>query len=285
MQLQTKYRKIIFVIILVLFATLFILPTTRQVVFSQGCNGTPNPNCAGGCCTATTRVWKLPDTSAQACTWRASYCAENWITDYQVNCPGPRGTDCGTDTWDQGRCKWNSGGYCTRVSFPESTNCCNGKGSDPTPVCKPKYDPPAISLSGYTPPYPLVLGQDPDKLGIVVVVQAQGGNVNNGCGSGRLQITQLTLDGVSLSPASANWIRGYLAQRYPGAKVSGSYPLRPTATASSLPAMTATLYFHFDPLDPGFYYIVVTATQSNGQATTQTLTVPAHLLDSTITLP
>jgi hypothetical protein len=285
MKVLTKYRKFFFVVILILFSALFIVPTSRQAVFSQGCSGTVNPNCNSGCCLATNQVWMLPDSSAQACTWSKSYCIENWIKNYTVSCPGPRDRDCRTETWDQGRCEWHAGHYCRRISYNQSTNCCTGTGGpNPTP-CTPEYDPPVVSLSGYTPPYPLVFGQDPDKLGIAVTILAQGGSVNNSCGSGRLQITQLTLDGVSLSPASASWIHGYLASRYPGAKVLGSYPLTPAATTSSLPAVTATLDFHFDPLDPGFYNVVVTATQSDGQTTTSTLSVPVHLLDSTITMP
>jgi hypothetical protein len=95
-------------------------------------------------------------------------------------------------------------------------------------------------------------------------------------------LTGLSLDGVSLSPASISWIQTYLNRRYPGAQVLGSYPLHPSATTSSLPSTSATLWFHFDPLDPGTYDVTVTATQSDGQSATTKLAVPAHLLDATL---
>jgi len=285
MKTLMKYRKPLFVLLLVVFATLFILPATRKVVFGQACTGTPNPNCAGGCCYATTGVWKLPNTSAQACSWRPAYCVENWNTNFIVRCPGPRGTSCRTNSWDQGRCKWNAAGYCTRVSLIAQTTCCNGSGGggSPTPTpCTPTFDPPSISLGGYSPPYPLVLGQDPDLLGIDVTIAIQGGSVNNGCRSGRASLTGLSLDGVALSPASISWIQTYLNRRYPGAQVLGSYPLHPPVTTSSLPSPSATLWFHFDPLDPGTYEVTVTATQTDNLTATAKLAVPAHLLDATL---
>ena len=54
---------------------------------------------------------------------------------------------------------------------------------------------------------------------------------------------------------------------------------------SGLNTSAAAASIHFDPLDPGFYDISVTAVQSDGQVTTSVLSVPAYLLDSTITLP
>jgi hypothetical protein len=284
MKTISKYRKIIFILALVLFASLFIVPATRKAVFSQGCTGTPNPNCSGGCCMATTQVWKLPNSSAQACTWRPSYCAENWITNFVVNCPGPRYRDCRTQNWDQGRCNWNAAGYCTRVRVFAQSTCCTAAGPggpNPTP-CTPRYYPPSITLGGYSSPYPLVITQDPDHLGVNVTINVQGGGVSNGCLSGNASLNSIQLNHVSLSQPSIQWIHRYLRLRYPGARVQGVYPMHPVPIISPLPDTNATLTFHLDPLDPGNYDVSVTATQSDGQSTTATLSVPVHMLDATI---
>jgi len=152
--------------------------------------------------------------------------------------------------------------------------------SRPAP-CTPQYHAPSLSMSGYTPPYPLVIGQDPDELGIDVTITAQGGSKTNSCpGNPRGNITSFQLNEVTLSPEAIARINGELRKAYPGARVLGSYPLHPSPSISL--GSNATLRFHFDPQDPGAYNVQVTATQHDGQTVSQTFQVPAHLLEATI---
>ena len=154
----------------------------------------------------------------------------------------------------------------------------------PAPVptaCVPHYHAPTLSMGGYTPPYPLVLGQDPDEIGVDVTITAQGGSKSNNCpGDPRGTITTFQLDEVTLSPEAIARIQGELRKAYPGAHVLGSYPLHPAPSVSL--GSNATLRFHFDPQDPGAYNVLVTATQHDGQTVSQTFQVPAHLLEATI---
>jgi hypothetical protein len=152
--------------------------------------------------------------------------------------------------------------------------------SAPAP-CTPAYHAPTLSMGGYTPPYPLVLGQDPDELGVDVTITAQGGAKTNSCpGDPRGTITAFQLDEVTLSQEAIARIQGELQKAYPGARVLGSYPLHPTPSVSL--GSNATMRFHFDPLDPGAYNIQVTVTQHDGQTASQAFQVPAHLLEATI---
>ena len=152
----------------------------------------------------------------------------------------------------------------------------------PAPTaCVPQYYAPTLSMGGYTPPYPLVLGQDPDELGVDMTITAQGGAKTNNCpGDPRGTITTFQLDEVTLSPEAIARIKGELQKAYPGARVLGSYPLHP-APSTSL-GSNATLRFHFDPQDPGAYNVLVTVRQHDGQTISQTFQVPAHLLEATI---
>jgi len=133
----------------------------------------------------------------------------------------------------------------------------------------------------YTPPYPLVLGQDPDEIGVDVTITAQGGSKSNSCsGDPRGTIRTFQLNEVTLSPEAIARIQGELQKAYPGAHVLGSYPLHPSPSVSL--GSNATLRFHFDPQDPGAYNVLVTVTQHDGQTVSQTFQVPAHLLEATI---
>jgi len=136
-------------------------------------------------------------------------------------------------------------------------------------------------MGGYTPPYPLVLGQDPDEIGVDVTITAQGGaKINNCPGDPRGTITIFQLNEVTLSPEAIARIKGELQKAYPGAHVLGSYPLHPAPSVSL--GSNATLRFHFDPQDPGAYNVLVTVRQHDGQTVSQTFQVPAHLLEATI---
>ena len=148
-------------------------------------------------------------------------------------------------------------------------------------ACTPQYHAPTLSMDGYTPQFPLVLGQDPDELGVDVTITAQGGSKTNTCpGDPRGTITTFQLDEVILSPEAIARIQGELQKAYPGARVLDSYPLHPSPSISL--GSNATLRFHFDPQDPGAYNVQVTATQHDGQTVSQAFQVPAHLLEATI---
>ena len=149
------------------------------------------------------------------------------------------------------------------------------------PACVPVYHAPTLSMGGYTPPYPLVLGQDPDEIGVDVTITAQGGAKTNNCpGDPRGTITTFQLEEVTLSPEAIARINGELQKAYPGARVLDSYPLHPSPSTSL--GSNTTLRFHFDPQDPGAYNVLVTVTQHDGQTVSQTFQVPAHLLEATI---
>jgi hypothetical protein len=157
----------------------------------------------------------------------------------------------------------------------------NSSGSSAPAPCTPQYHTPTLSMGGYTPPYPLVLGQDPDEIGVDVTITAQGGAKTNGCpGDPRGTITTFQLDEVTLSPEAIARIKGELQKAYPGAHILGSYPLHPSPSISL--GSNATLHFHFDPPDPGAYNILVTVTQHDSQTASQIFQVPAHLLEATI---
>ena len=180
-------------------------------------------------------------------------------------------------------------GQTCRLRFVEARiDCCLSGGiPQPTPrprPCTPTYYPPTISLDAYSPPYPLVIGQDPDDWGVDIIVNAEGGSKSNHCDRGEAQkdITTLSLDFVELSNQSRTWITTELERFYPGAHVLDSYPLHP-AFQTQLNGTNATLTFHFDPLDPGVYEIQVSAVQEGGGMATATLDVPVYMLETTIT--
>jgi hypothetical protein len=156
------------------------------------------------------------------------------------------------------------------------------RSSAPAPTaCVPQYHAPTVSLGGYTPSYPLVLGQDPDEIGVDVTITAQGGAKTNSCiGDARGTITAFQLNEVTLSPEAIARIQGELQKAYPGARVLGSYPLHPSPSVSL--GSNAALRFHFDPQDPGAYNVLVTIRQHDGQTVSQTFQVPAYLLEATI---
>lgn len=203
----------------------------------------------------------------------------------------------GRSFWSAGGCVYDpsASGSCRLVPSENTgrVDCCSGSsgpgpgGSGGPPPCTPTYGPPTIALGGYLPAYPLVFTQDPDRLGTTVSIIATGGGVSNGCnqGASNARISDLSLDEVKLSVASSSWIQSYLASRYPGARVKGSYPLTPDVEIGGLNSSSATLQFHYEPLDPGYYEVRVSATQSDGQTASATLSISAFLLDTTLTLP
>ncbi len=173
----------------------------------------------------------------------------------------------------------------TQAATPRPTLTRQPPQGTPTATqCAPAYDPPAVSLSGYSPAYPIVIGQDPDQVGVDVSIRITAGRKSNGCGRGPAQrtISAVSPVEVMLSDASKAWIQNELAVYYPGAHVLDAYPILPNYALSGLGSATVTVAFHLDPRDPGNYDIQITAAQDDGQTTAATLQVPAYLLESTI---
>jgi hypothetical protein len=152
----------------------------------------------------------------------------------------------------------------------------------PAPTaCVPAYNAPTMTMMGYGPGFPLVIGQEPDEKGVDVTIMAQGGAKINACpGDPRGTIVTFQLREVNLSPEAIAWINGELRQAYPGAYVKDTYPLHPAPSVSL--GSNATMTFHIDPLDPGAYIATVTAVQHDGQTISSDYRIPVHLLEATI---
>ena len=162
------------------------------------------------------------------------------------------------------------------------------KKPNPTPVpCTPTYAPPTLTGRGQDPPYPLTMGQDPDKVGVDLTYAAQGGARTGSCnrGSSRSPITAFEIVSVELTSETVAWITGELAALYPGAKVKDTYPFVPTFDTSGTGTSSASLTAHIDPLDPGDYAITVRAVQEDGQAVVEDYSLKVWLLEAAITGP
>ena len=164
-------------------------------------------------------------------------------------------------------------------------DCCSAPSPDPTPRpthCIPAYEPPQLIDTTLTPPYPIVIGQDPDKVGVDITVNLEGGEKTNSCkGPAKRNLTIIDLSWVDLSQDSRIWILTDLAQWYPGAHIKDIYPLHPLPD-TTINGATGTLTFHIDPLDPGTYEAMVIATQDDGQSAQFTINVPVWLLETTM---
>lgn len=288
-------------------ATLSFWPDIQCRVFAQcaprdqWCNG----DCSQLCQPATSLGYVVPT----SCRPAGSYCSQTFNADacavrctdtnncnvtQQVtrgDCNGRLSQQGGYSYWNAGECEEVvSGGRLVGCTYNPKANtdrvdCCNGGVNiNPPPVCEPEYAAPTILLSVYTPPYPIVIGQDPEQLGVDVTITLEGGEKTNGCATGpaHLDLTKVAFEGVDLAPTSIAWIEGTLAQIYPGAHVLGTYPFTPDFTAPTLPDNQVTIQFHMDPLDPGYYDLHLTAIQDDDQETSVILQVPVYLMESTI---
>ena len=233
-----------------------------------------------------------------SCYIQAGQCRQRWYPDrIQVNCN--RDGNCAFDNVSKFRSRMNAEGYwdvgaCGKfprcnplVRNVDFVTCCGGGGASNSgaPACAPSFDPPSLSLAsvGTSPSRPLVIGQDPDRLGIDIAgITAQGGLRHCPDDGTRGKITGFTVQ-VALSSASQAWIQGELRLKYPGAEIQGTYPLLPQPRAAGLQSSSASLSFHFDPLDPGIYDVTINVTQEDGKTAAGTLQVPAWLLEATIT--
>lgn len=292
---------------MLLAATLSFWPDIQCQVFAQcgprdaWCNG----DCSQTCQPATSLGYVVPT----SCKLAVSYCAQDFKKDACAvqctdagNCNVTKqvtGGDCsgrlsqkgGYAYWVVGECEEVvSGGKLVACNYNKNANsdrvdCCNGgPGINPPPACEPEYDAPTITLSNYTPPYPIVIGQDPEQLGVDITITLAGGEKTNGCATGpsHLDLTEVVFEGVELAPTSVAWIEGALAQLYPGAHILGKYPFVPDFTPPTLPNSNVTIQFHLDPEDPGYYDLHLTATQEDKQETSVILQVPVYLMEATM---
>ena len=283
---------------LFLMASLFAIgaaawPTARCVVADcskedKWCNG----DCSQACGPVTGVGF------VASCYIQAGQCRQRWYPDrVQVTCK--RDGDCAFDSASKFRSRmtaegrWNVGA-CGKfpncnplIKNVDSVSCCGGSRSSDSgaTACTPTFDPPTLNLAsfGTSPSHPLVIGQDPDRLGVDVLgIVAQGGLHHCPDDDSRAKITGFSVQ-VSLSSASQAWIQGGLRLKYPGAEIKGVYPLQPRPLTSGLQSSSASLSFHFDPFDPGTYEVTINVTQEDGKTATGTLQIPVWLLEGTIT--
>jgi hypothetical protein len=222
------------------------------------------------------------------CSRGAYGCVEDWIPDaWGMRCTNhndcqvtecassPPGFGCflvSEGLWDVGAC--SAFPDCKRQTLIIQETCCN---SAPTPCPKsaPKI---TTAVLQPTPEFPLVIGQDPDRRGIMIpAITATAGE--HDCRSGT--IAEISVK-IRLNRESISWINGELARKYPGAHVLDTYPISPVLTTTGLNTPTATASFHFDPRDPGDYEVSVTATQDDGQVTARVFQLHVALFESTI---
>jgi hypothetical protein len=233
-----------------------------------------------------------------SCYIQAGQCRQRWYPDrIQVTCK--RDGDCAFDSVSKFRSRMNAEGYwnvgaCGKfprcnplVKNVDFVTCCKGGSASNSgaPACTPSFDPPTLNLASISisPSHPLVIGQDPDRLGVDVgAIAAQGGLRHCPDDGSRGKITGFSVQ-VALSSASQAWILGDLRLKYPGAEIKGAYPFQPQPNAFGLQSSSASLSFHFDPLDPGTYAVTINVTQEDGKTATGTLAVPVWLLEGTLT--
>ena len=180
---------------------------------------------------------------------------------------------------------------CVRVWGSNTYTCCRrvstggGGGGGGGSSCTPEYAKPNVTLTAVDPPYPIPIGQDPEKQGFDVLISAQGGEKTNDCDEGpdRASLEDLSVDAITLSAASITWIEEELSQPYPGAHVLASYPLSPSAEVD-LNVSTGTITFHVDSYDPGDYIVTVSARQDRGDEpeNQEEFTVRVWLMEGTI---
>ncbi len=294
-------------------ATISLWPELQCKVFAQ-CNARDqwcNGDCSVACQPANSLGYVVPT----SCNPAGSYCAQTFNEDAcAVRCTDPgtcnvtqlvSGGACAGRLDQRGNYSYWAAGECVEKDLngngkidqrneciyeadqnDDRVDCCTGAPVEPPPpACTPEYGPPTMAVSSYQPPFPIVIGQDPEQTGVDVTLTLAGGVVTNGCpdGAPNETLTRMVFNYVALSAESAAWIANDLAGRYPGAEVLGEYPFVPDFVLTpSLPASSLSLRFHLAPLDPGYYDLNLTALQADGQETTATLQIPVYLMESTI---
>lgn len=153
----------------------------------------------------------------------------------------------------------------------------------PTATCPPTtVTDPTTALASLNPLNPTVAGQSPNNPVTRVTVRAQAGT-RTICGVAVPdQITAITVR-VRLADSSIAWITTDLARRYPGAQVKGTYPFFPAfETQSTLPTNLWIGRFAFQPLDPGYYQVLIRVRTLGGRDMEFTQTFGVRLLESTL---
>ncbi len=278
------WRNAPYAVMLGIILAVLIVAAIPQSACLAGC-GAREKWCSGDCsqhCYQNIKVRKVV-----GCTWNydVAACLET-VKPMLAKCPNAN--DCKTAPWPWpvNECKELSWGSCALSPAYKDTTCCGAGGGGGGGGCTPDYAPPVIHADQavFTPPHPIVFGQDPDQLGVAVTVTAEGGKDRNNCGGSQAKITAFRVTGIDLAESSREWILDDLAAWYPGAHILGDYPMLPDAVSlSGKNTSKATLWFHFDPLDPGYYEATVMARQDKGNKTsTAVIKVPVTLLETTI---
>lgn len=98
------------------------------------------------------------------------------------------------------------------------------------------------------------------------------------------RIVRIELE-AALAPSSVDWIRGELRQRYPGADVKGSYPIRATLFDGE-PSDSVTVRWpasgYFRAMDPGYYVLIFRVRTESGAVDAFEKRVGVYLVDSSI---
>jgi len=168
------------------------------------------------------------------------------------------------------------GGQPTPAPTPAPTACPSGSGRDGS----------TMDAFRQYPAHPVVVGQGGDGF----YVEAQFGKGKTwwlDCG-GRHEspdrITRIDVE-VSLADSSVAWIRGELRQRYPGADVKGSYPVRATLYAGS-PSDSVSVRWpasgYFRAPDPGYYVLTFEVRTESGATDRFERRVGVYLIDSSL---
>jgi hypothetical protein len=192
--------------------------------------------------------------------------------------------------WTLGPCTWHGSVYvCTYNgswgaatwdgwNFAENDDCCVGgicddPDPDPTPCACPgdswSYATPSTTLIGIEPPYPLVVGQDPEDVGATLVFQNVLGPSTHtwygpdcpACPAHTATVQDTLSNGgtvdFNLTEASKDWIINEVGRLYPGAA-----PKHPDWIAEELVWSSCyrngddhvcTGRAHFPAEDPGLY--------------------------------
>lgn len=173
-------------------------------------------------------------------------------------------------------------------NFAEDDNCCDGgtctpppgtPGATPTPCACPaggwSYATPSFSNLATTPPYPVVVGQDPNRKGTTISFRVSLGPATHtwygpecpSCPAHSETVRDSIVGGaadVVLTQESRNWITNVLGRRYYGARPKHPEWLGQPLTLSGChyegDTHVCTASVHVPAEDPGQYDIVATIT-------------------------
>lgn len=284
------------------YANLWERPPDREIVSrGTGRTGAGRPACPSGSAGA-----GLPVAGTWYHNGRANIQCSTSIdhTDWQL-----------LEKWGTADCTY-AGIAADWWTFAPQDDCCDGGGcgddpggGDPDPCHCPgdswQYAQPAAGELRWEPPYPVVIGQDPQRRGVDVILTVWIDPATHiwygpdcpGCTEHRDPVRD-ELIGVAvqltLSEASRNWIESELAQRYPGARVRQPEIAAPGTLSDCYYAgnrHVCTITAHLEPIDPGWpvdpgwYEVALTVTSNLAHrvnAVSIPEQVPVYLKDTTI---